>query len=89
LTNGDVYEGDFVDNKYKGKGKYTSREGCFVYEGDFVEGNQHGKGIRTYPDGKIFVGEYKDGNRIKGKMTYPNGKVEEGNWDNDKFLGKY
>jgi hypothetical protein len=22
-------------------------------------------------------------------MTYPNGKVEEGNWDGDKFLGKY
>ena len=33
--------------------------------------------------------EYKDDKRIKGKMTYPDGKIEEGNWDGEKFLGKY
>ena len=35
----------------------------------------------TYPDGRVFEGEYKDGKRNgHGKMTYPDGRVFEGEY---------
>jgi hypothetical protein len=57
---GDVYEGEYVNEKKHGKGKYTSANGD-VYEGDFVEGKKCGQGVFTYSSGNVYSGEYKDG----------------------------
>jgi hypothetical protein len=57
---GDVYEGEYVNEKKHGKGKYTSANGD-VYEGDFVEGKKCGQGMFTYSSGNVYSGEYKDG----------------------------
>jgi len=88
FDNGSVYEGDYVNSKFHGKGKYTSPYGD-VYEGDFVNGLPNGKGKRTFTNGDIYEGDVinllANG---KGKMTYANGKVDEGKWKDDKFLGK-
>jgi len=47
-----------------------------------------GSGEMTWPDGRKYVGQFRDGkmNGV-GKMTYPNGKVEDGSWQEDRFLG--
>ena len=42
----------------------------------------------VFANGDIYEGGisgiYRNG---KGKMTYPDGTVEEGEWENDKFIG--
>ena len=51
-ANGNLYEGDFVEDKVHGKGTFTYANGN-VYEGDWVEDNMHGKGTYTSADGSI------------------------------------
>ena len=41
---GNVYEGDFVDGEFHGKGKYIYAETGKVYEGQFKNGRVVGKG---------------------------------------------
>ena len=46
-----IYEGDFKDDRYNGKGKiYDYKDGyCYLrYEGMFLNGNYHGKGKEYY-----------------------------------------
>ena len=45
-TNGDKYEGDFVDGKRTGKGTLTWANGD-KYKGDFVDGKRTGEGTFT------------------------------------------
>ena len=61
-TNGDVYEGDYVDNAIDGNGRYTWANGC-AYAGEWQEERQHGAGTYTWPDGSSYVGEWFDGYR--------------------------
>lgn len=47
-----------------------------------------GTGTMTWPDGRKYVGQFRDGKMDgTGKMTYPNGKIEEGLWREGKFMG--
>ena len=41
------YEGDFINNKYEGNGKYIHENGNY-YIGEFKNGLRHGKGIIYY-----------------------------------------
>jgi len=87
LSNGDVYEGDFVNGNRHGKGKITSADGS-VYEGDFFDGIFHGKGKFTSADGFCYEGDFFDEYfQGKGKMTWSDG-VYEGDFFEDKFHGK-
>ena len=54
-----MYEGDFVDGKKTGKGKYTWADGN-VYEGDYVDGKKTGKGKFTWADGNVYEGDFVD-----------------------------
>jgi len=84
LSNGDVYEGDYVKGIWQGKGKYTQVNG-FVYEGDFENGNFNGKGKIVFPNGDAYEGDFVDGKRNgKGKTTWADGGVHEG----DNVCGK-
>ena len=48
-SNGDVYEGDWVDNMMHGTGKYTTSDGT-VYEGQFFEEKYIGEWVEIrYP----------------------------------------
>ncbi len=49
----------------------------------------HGKGIYYYPDGKKYIGEWKNNKKHgKGTMIYSNGNKKVGYWQNDKYAGK-
>ena len=85
---GSVYEGEFVDGKRNGKGKYTYADGT-VYEGDFIDGNFNGKGKYTFANGDVYEGDFIDDKRTgKGKYTFANGTVYEGDFVDDSFTGK-
>jgi len=53
---------------------FTSPRGG-KYEGGFKDGQRHGQGKLTYPDGRKFVGEWKDGNQLVKELTF----MEKGN----------
>ena len=82
---GEVYTGEFKNNKYNGKGKFDS--GTSVYEGDFVNGKKEGKGTEKSAV-SIYVGDFKNGKRDgKGKLTkMMSNTVQEGTFKEGKFI---
>ena len=64
-----MYDGEFVNDKMKGKGKYINEYGNY-YIGEWINGNEHGKGILYYKNGNIkFEGNFADG-KYEGKGKY-------------------
>lgn len=59
-SNGDTYDGDFVNGVFEGKGKFTAKLG-WTYEGGFHKGKPHGQGILTAKNGKVYKGKFKQG----------------------------
>jgi len=66
--NGDVYEGSFLNDKYNGKGKLTTKYSDIytIYEGQFIDNMFNGYGIfTTYSNigaqDKIITGFWKNG----------------------------
>ncbi len=57
-ADGDVYEGEWVDDKAHGKGTYTHGNGGSKYIGDWLEDEQHGWGVEMWPDGAKYEGQY-------------------------------
>ena len=61
-----MYEGDFINGKFEGNGKYILENGVY-YLGEWKNSLRHGKGIIYYSNGNImYDGEFVDGN-IFGK----------------------
>jgi hypothetical protein len=54
------YEGEWKDNKKKGRGKETWPNGQ-VYEGEYKESKRHGQGTMTYADGRRESGTWRNG----------------------------
>ena len=52
---GKKYEGEWVDNKYEGKGKINYPNGAW-YEGDFVASKYHGFGKLMTERENLFEG---------------------------------
>lgn len=48
---GNIYEGEFVDNKYHGTGQMIYKKSGKIYEGEWKEGLKDGKGIMYNNDG--------------------------------------
>ena len=46
----------------------------------------HGKGKMSYPDGIVFEGIFKNGNKVNGKETYDWGYYE-GEWKDVEWCG--
>ena len=78
------YEGDFVNDKLEGMGKYIYENGEY-YIGQFVKGLRHGKGIEYYKNNTIkYEGDYVKGKREGyGKYIY-----ESGNYYIGEFVNK-
>ena len=83
------YEGDFVNDKFEGTGKYIWKNGEY-YIGQWFNGLKHGKGILYNKNGKIkYDGDYihnkKEG---RGKMVYEDGEYYVGQFLNNSIHGK-
>lgn len=77
VDNGTVYEGEFEDNLFSGRGKLSWPDGR-VYEGEFKASFMHGTGKHTWPDGRVCEGEFIENKNARGRFTWPDGQVYEG-----------
>ena len=57
---GGIYDGEFLNGKQHGKGKYSLPNG-YYYEGEWKEGKIEGLGVAKYPDGSLYEGNFLDG----------------------------
>ena len=89
-SNGKIlYEGDFINGKYEGNGKYFYENGEY-YIGQFKNGLKNGKGTEYYSNRKIkYEGDYiNDKAEGNGKYILENGEYYIGQWKNDLPNGK-
>ena len=87
-SNGDFYEGMFVDDKKQGCGKEITNQ--MVYIGEFNEDKIEGKGKITFvQNGDVYEGEFRN-NKFEGKGTFKfkNGDVYEGEFVKGNMHGK-
>eukprot|EP00347_Sterkiella_histriomuscorum_P023389 403334820 len=93
-SNGDFYEGDWVNNKRQGKGKLYMDDGS-EYTGDFSNDKVFGEGVFKDADGNRYESSkenkgYFDNGRLqkKGKAFFVNGDIYKGYFKDGKFDGK-
>ena len=82
------FEGNLIDNKKEGKGKYYYTNGD-IYDGEFKNDLKEGNGTLYYANGDKYTGQFKN-DLINGKGTiiYNNGYKFEGNFKDGKKEGK-
>ena len=84
--NGDIYEGEFLDDKRSGIGTYYYADGC-SYKGDWKEDKENGVGVFTYACGDVYKGEMMNGHfHGYGEIISVRGRSLKGTFDHDKFV---
>lgn len=68
FSNGNRYEGNWVDGNRYGSGTYYFEDGT-IYKGEWEDDRFNGRGKMTWTDGDVYEGSYKDGKR-HGLGTY-------------------
>jgi hypothetical protein len=83
MTDGTVYEGEFKNNHWHGRGTLRFSDGTTL-SCAFTSGSSGpGPVVLERPDGSRYEGEYDHANRLiegRGKATYANGGTYEGMW---------
>jgi hypothetical protein len=80
--NGDIYEGQFLNDKRQGKGKYIylSKGDSQLYYGEFKEDSMAGEGKLIFSNGDVYIGMFKN-NKMHDEdavITYKNGDQYRG-----------
>jgi hypothetical protein len=84
---GNIYEGEWLDDKKHGKGKMDFANG-YKYTGDWVNDMATGEGIFIWNNGDQYEGQVKNGQRHgKGSYYFANGDKYTGDWVEDKKVG--
>ena len=80
---GDIYEGDFSEDKFNGEGCFKWKDGR-EYKGIWKDNQMNGKGIFIWDKNTWYEGNYKD-NRREGFGVYHFNKDDyfEGKWINN------
>lgn len=87
-TRGTIYEGDFVDGNFDGKGAIRCPNGDF-YEGEFKNDKFNGKGKYVFTNGNTYEGEFVEGSFCGlGVFSQKNGTVYTGEFKDDKYNGR-
>ena len=88
-----TYTGEFVKNKFDGKGKINYEENDIYdiytsYEGNFSEGYMHGEGNLIFSDDSNYEGNF-DKNCFEGNgiFYFANGRKYNGNWKKNNMDG--
>jgi len=85
--NNGVYEGQFLNDKRHGRGKYTFQSGE-VYDGEWRDGDRNGYGKCRWANGNSYEGDWKGNMRTgRGKFFWADGSVYEGDYLNNNRHG--
>ena len=88
FSNGNKYVGEWKNDSFDGKGKYTFSKGG-EYVGEFKNNNLNGQGTMSYLDGTKYVGEWKDDKwNGQGTLTYLDGRKYFGEFRDGIINGK-
>ena len=86
-SQGEVYQGQTINNSPNGRGTYTWADGD-KYVGFFKDGQINGKGSYYFSNGEKSSGNFVDGIlQGQGVYHYSNGDSYEGNFKDDLFHG--
>jgi hypothetical protein len=85
---GDTYEGQFLDGKKHGRGRYVEACGN-IYEGPYLHDKMHGEhGTCTYANGNVYSGSFEQNKRHgAGRYVLASGDVYDGEWVDNKKHG--
>lgn len=87
-ADGDIYEGEWFDDKAHGYGVYIHTDGA-KYEGFWKEDKQDGQGKETWPDSACYEGEYKQGKKSGyGVFKWADGSQYQGYFFDNNIHGK-
>lgn len=92
LSNGDRYEGEFVDGARTGHGVFVWNDSSDWagdrYDGDFLNGARTGRGIYEWASGWRYEGDFVDAAMHgKGRLVGPSGDVYEGDFQSNARHG--
>ncbi len=88
FSNGNKYDGNWVNQYREGNGKLIFTNGD-VYKGKFKKSKFHGEGTMKFANGEKYVGEWaNDEQNGFGKYYYNNDDVYEGHFKNGTLDGK-
>lgn len=79
FANGEVYQGQFNEFGYNGKGRYSFPDGR-IYDGFYKDNNKYGQGTFTWPNGSKYDGQWDKVQHGFGVFTDENGVVTKGNF---------
>jgi len=86
--NGDIYEGEWVDNKMQGEGSYTYSKTKDIYSGSWLNNKKHGEGRYEFGgDSSVLVGEWQNGQIVTGTWELKKAGVFTGNFKMGRPLG--
>ena len=83
------YTGHFVAGQRNGEGVYKYLKTKDLYSGSWKNGLKHGKGTFIFYDTKMkIVGDWFNGQIVKGKWIFANGTYFEGKFENNYPKGE-
>lgn len=86
--NGDVYHGQWKDNKMHGEGTYIYKASQDIFTGTWVEGVKSGNGAYQFgADSSYLKGNWVDGSISEGTWEFKDGSVYTGHFKNGKPVG--
>jgi hypothetical protein len=88
FRNGDVYHGEWVDNKMEGEGTYTYAKTKDIYSGSWVGGLKSGQGVYEYGGDKSKMsGKWDNGAFVSGEWVLQGCGTYKGTFANGKPVG--
>ena len=89
FKNGEIYEGEILDDKFEGNGKYIYENGEY-YTGQWKNDLRHGKGTLYYKNNNIkYKGDFVDDQfEGQGEYFWENGEFYKGEFKNGLNNGK-
>lgn len=87
-SSGDMYKGEFYDDKSSGYGSYINNIKYSECYGEWYDDNQNGYGVEIWKDNSYYIGQFKEGRKHGiGTYKWANGSMYEGEWSSGCFNG--
>lgn len=81
FPNGDIYEGEFSNNRMEGTGTYTYKHSQDIYSGSWVADKKHGQGTYEYAaDKSLLIGTWEKGNIVSGDWVLKDAATYSGSF---------